>query len=81
MMWQIGLTVVSAEEFTQIRFHHRSLLEWADGVLVMCLGQHYVLACKYSFIFAIERMRIATRQLAYAPGQLYLATGWMYYHF
>ena len=48
MMWQIGLTVVSAETFTQIRFRHRSLLEKADGVLVMCLGQHYVPACKYS---------------------------------
>ena len=31
MMWQIGLTVVSAENFTQIRFRHRSSLERADG--------------------------------------------------
>ena len=31
MMWQIGLTVVSAETFTQIRFRHRSSLEKADG--------------------------------------------------
>ena len=50
MMWQIGLTIVSAEEFTQIKFHHRSTLEEADGVLVMCLGQHYIPACKYSLI-------------------------------
>ena len=48
MMWQIRLYVVSAETFTQIRFRHRSLLEKADGVLVMCLGQHYVPVCKYS---------------------------------
>ena len=48
MMLQIGLTVMSAETFTQIRFRHRSSLEKADGVLVMCLGQHYVPACKYS---------------------------------
>ena len=48
MMWQIRLTIVSAETFTQIRFRHRSSLEKADGVLVMCLGQHYVPACKYS---------------------------------
>ena len=46
MMWQIGLTVVSAENFTQIRFRHRSSLERADGVLVLCQGQHYVPACK-----------------------------------
>ena len=51
MMWQIGLTVVLAEEFTQIKFCHISSLERADGVLVMCLGQHYVPACKYSLIF------------------------------
>ena len=47
MMWQIGLTIVSAETFTQIRFRHRSSLERADGVLVLCQGQHYVPACKY----------------------------------
>ena len=47
MMWQIGLTVVSAEKFTQIKFRHKSTLERADGVLVMCLGQHYIPACKY----------------------------------
>ena len=51
MMWQIGLIVVSAENFTQIRFRHRSSLERADGVLVLCQGQHYVPACKYlSFV-------------------------------
>ena len=47
MLWQIGLTVVSAEKFTQIKFRHRSALERADGVLVMCLGQHYIPAHKY----------------------------------
>ena len=55
MMWQIGLTVVSAETFTQIRFRHRSSLEKADGVLVMCLGQHYVPACKYSSFVPLVR--------------------------
>ena len=48
MLWQIGLTVVSAEKFTQIKFRHKSTLERTDGVLVMCLGQHYIPACKYS---------------------------------
>ena len=55
MMWQIGLTVVSAETFTQIRFRHRSSLEKADRVLVMCLGQHYVPACKYSSLVPLVR--------------------------
>ena len=56
MMWQIGLTVVSAETFTQIRFRHRSSLERADGVLVMCQGQHYVPACKYSSFVPLIRL-------------------------
>ena len=55
MMWQIGLTVLSAETFTQIRFRHRSSLVKADGVLVMCLGQHYVPACKYSSFVPLVR--------------------------
>ena len=53
MMWQIGLTVVSVENFTQIRFRHKSSLERADGVLVMCLGQHYVPARKYLLLFIV----------------------------
>ena len=55
MMWQIGLTVVSAEAFTQIRFRHRSSLERTDGVLVMCQGQHYVPACKYPSFVSLVR--------------------------
>ena len=47
ILWKIGLTIVSAEEFTQIRFRDKSTLEKADGVLVMCLGQHYIPGCKY----------------------------------
>ena len=54
MLWQIGLTVVSAEEFTQIRFRHKSTLERADGVLVMWLGQHYIPACKYSLFVPLD---------------------------
>ena len=53
MMWQIELTVVSAESFTQIRIRHKSSLERADGVLVMCLGQHYVPAHKYLSLFIV----------------------------
>ena len=47
MMWQIGLTVVSAEEVTQVKFRHKAALSKADAVLVMCLGQHHVPAHKY----------------------------------
>ena len=37
MMWQIGFSIVSAEEFTQIKFRHKAALSKADAVLVMCL--------------------------------------------
>ena len=53
MMWQIGLTVVSVENFTQIRYRHKSSLERADGVLVICLSQHYVPAHKYLSLFIV----------------------------
>ena len=53
MLWQIGLTVVSAEEFSQIKFRHKSLAK-ADGVLVMCLGQHYIPAYKYSLFMPLD---------------------------
>ena len=63
MMWQIGLTVVSAETFTQIRFRHISSLERADGVLVMCQGQHYVPACKYLSFVPLIRLSFKSPQL------------------
>ena len=63
MMRQIGLTVVSAETFTQIRFRHRSSLERADGVLVMCQGQHYVPACKYSSFVPLIRLSFKSSRL------------------
>ena len=46
IMWQISLSMVLAEEFTQIRFRHKAALARADAVLVMCLGQHYIPAHK-----------------------------------
>ena len=55
MLWQIGLTVVSAEKFTQIKFRHKSMLEKTDGVLVMCLSQHYIPTCKYSSSVPLDR--------------------------
>ena len=61
MLCQIRLTMVSAEEFTQIKLRHKSALERADGVLVMCLGQHYIPACKYSLFVPPVLSYIAPR--------------------
>ena len=87
MMWQIRLTVVSAETFTQIRFRHRSSLEKADGVLVMCLGQHYVpVICAFSsvtnsshhvYVHCVRMQSDAVGQFHTAVGWLYFAVGWM----
>ena len=41
ILWQIGLGMVSVEEFTQIKLRHNATLARADAVLVMCLEQHY----------------------------------------
>ena len=47
--------MVSAEKFTQIKFRHKSTLERADGVLVMCLGQHYIqLVSIYHFCHRLD---------------------------
>ena len=46
MMWQLGISIVSAEDFTQVRFCHKAILSKADIVLVLCSGQHYVPAHK-----------------------------------
>ena len=66
MLWQIGLTVVSAKKFTQIKFRHKSMLERADGVLVMCLGQHYIPACKYLSFVPLDRCILHRMDAVYA---------------
>ena len=68
MLWQIGLTVVSAEKFTQIKFRHKSTLERVDGVLLMCLGS---IISQHVSICATGRLHIATRWMQYAPRWLY----------
>ena len=42
MMWQVKITVVTAETQKQQRFRHDSALKDADIVLVFCGGNHYV---------------------------------------
>ena len=42
LMWQVKITVVTAETQKQQRFRHDSSLKDADIVLVFCGGNHYV---------------------------------------
>ena len=47
MAFQVGITVVSAEGFTCIRFRHKQDIPNSDVILCLCKGQHYVPACKF----------------------------------
>ena len=42
LMWQVKVTIITAETQKQQRFHHDSSLKDADFVLVFCGGNHYV---------------------------------------
>ena len=55
MMWQIGITVVGAEDKTQTRIRHSHALDDTHCVLVFAGGSHYLGACKYSFSFQVRR--------------------------
>ena len=46
LMWQVKITVITAETQKQQRFRHDSILKDADIVLVYCGGNHYVPAGK-----------------------------------
>ena len=42
LMWQVKVTIITAETQRQQRFHHDSSLKDADFILVFCGGNHYV---------------------------------------
>ena len=58
MMWQLTITVVNAEDLSQIKIRHRRPLEKADLVLVLAQRCHYLGTCKFllsmSFIFLLH---------------------------
>ena len=42
LMWQVKVTIITAETQKQQRFHHDSSLKDVDFVLVFCGGNHYI---------------------------------------
>ena len=46
MMWQLKITVVTAEKLHQERIRHDGPMAEADMLLIFCGGNHYVLAGK-----------------------------------
>ena len=50
MMWQVGVTILKAETFHNIKFRHNQCLSNSNIFLVHCSGQHYVAAGEPSLI-------------------------------
>ena len=46
MMWQIPITILTAEDLSQIKIRHRRPLEDAELVVVMAQRCHYLGTCK-----------------------------------
>ena len=49
MMWQVAITVLTAEDFGENRIRHSRRLTKADFLLIYCGDSHYLGACKYFF--------------------------------
>ena len=60
MMWQVAITVLTAEDFEENRLRHNKRLSKADILLIYCGDSHYLGACKYIFILYF-RIRISRR--------------------
>ena len=51
MMWQITITVINAEDLSQIKIRHRRPLDKVHLVVVLAQRCHYLGTCKYDFCF------------------------------
>ena len=51
MMWQITITVINAEDLSQIKIRHRRPLDKVHLVFVLAQRCHYLGTCKYDFCF------------------------------
>ena len=51
MMWQITITVINAEDLSQIKIRHRRPLDKVHLVVVLAQRCHYLGTCKYDFLF------------------------------
>ena len=57
MMWQVAITVLTAEDFEENRLRHNRRLSRADILLIYCGDSHYLGACKY-FLILFSYMNI-----------------------
>ena len=58
MMWQVAITVITAEDFEENRIRHDRRLPKADFLLIYCGDSHYLGTCKY-FFFIFTHTNIA----------------------
>ena len=59
MMWQLTVTVVNAEDLSQIKIRHRRPLKDTHLVVVLAQRCHYLGTCKFClFLFSFEGVRV-----------------------
>ena len=49
MMWQVTITILNAEDLSQVKIRHERPLREADLVVVLAQRCHYLGTCKFSF--------------------------------
>ena len=49
MMWQVTITIVNAEDLSQIKIRHQRPLDQVNLVVVLAQRCHYLGTCKYDF--------------------------------
>ena len=51
MMWQVTITIVNAEDLSQIKIRHQRPLDQVNLVVILAQRCHYLGTCKYDFCF------------------------------
>ena len=54
MMWQVAITVITAEDFEENRIRHNRRLPKTDFLLIYCGDSHYLGTCEYLFSLFIH---------------------------
>ena len=61
MMWQLTVTIVNAEDLSQIKIRHRRSLEDTHLVVVLAQRCHYLGTCKFClFLFSLIQLSSAS---------------------
>ena len=61
MMWQVTITIVNAEDLSQIKIRHQRPLDQVSLVVVLAQRCHYLGTCKYDFCFLFLSSSVQAR--------------------